>query len=182
MKRAYLTNGSVNEVNVTDDSIRVDVGTYVYLSGLLGEDYCYLLLGTEIIKVLGYHLDNVLLVQRGMFGTTRRYWPQGTILKYTLTHQEIIDTINYTPLSINATGILKYSNGILARIQQNILGMGGIQVIQSGEVFTIQDANLTAGCAVGVNPPKIPVWLQPYIWDDSADEIVDDTIQNIEYI
>lgn len=162
MKRAYLANGTLAAQAATKDNVLVlDSATWTYLSNLLGTDYCYLVVGRkEVVKVQGLEAPNIALVVRGLEGTCRSGWPNGTSIGYGLTQSEIDDAVTYVGYTISPIYPMVDNNGVLSYDEVIITGIGGADVEGSDEgIWMIQDAT-DLGCCdplVPQVPPDIPL-------------------------
>lgn len=153
MKRAYLADGVLTkDAQVADNTLTVDSALYNYISGLLGADYCYLTLGSEIVKVLDTQAPNTLLVSRAV-GGIRKSHLAGQRIVYTLSANELADATIASALTLTASGALELDVNNLAYPQIKIFTFGGI----TADGMLIQDIPDNAGCCAGdTNPPTIP--------------------------
>ena len=162
MKRAYLVNGTLAAQAATADSVlQLDNATWTYLNGLLGTDYCYLVIdGEEVVKVLGVQAPNIAMVVRGLEGTLRHGWPVGTTIKYGLTESEINDAVAYVGCTVTAVYPMQNNGGQLSYAELQFAGFGGVTVDGKDEgIWMIQDITGPAGCCsiVPAVPPPIPI-------------------------
>ena len=162
MKRAYLANGTLAAQAATKDNVfTLDNATWAYLNGLLGKDYCYLVVnGKEVVKVLGVEAPNIAMVERGLEGTTRHGWPSGTLIGYGLTASEINDAVTYKGYTITASFPMLNSSGRLSYSDMQLAGIGGVTVDGNNKGgWMVQDITGPAGCCslVPSEPPPIPL-------------------------
>lgn len=163
MKRAYLANGTTSGIaKTTDKYIGVDAATWSYLSGLLGTDYCYLVLGgIEVVKVMGVFTGNALLVQRGIDSTEIGVWPSGTSIGYGLTQAEINDATSFVGYSlVGVNGITV--GATISYADFTLEGVGGAAVEGAGSNWIIEDST-ELGCVsiAGEQPYPLPLtWQQ----------------------
>ncbi len=171
MKRAYLTNGTISKaVKTTDNYIGVDAATWTYLSGLLGIDYCYLVLGeTEIVKVLGTFAGNTLLIKRGIDDTEISVWPIGTSIGYELTQAEITDATSFVGYSLVGINAITVGSSI-AYADFTLEGIGGATVKGTGSNWIIEDST-ELGCVsiAGEQPYPLPLSWQQLRIEESFD-------------
>ena len=161
MIRAYLANGTLAApADTRDSTMTLDSTTWAYLSGILGADYCYLVVGCqEVVKVMGLEAPNIALVQRNIDGTRRRTWPNGTSIAYSLTEAEINDAVTAIGNTITVAGALTEDNGVIAYEALNLVGIGGCTVHGDDEgIWMIQSLiGATGRCSIaGESPPPIP--------------------------
>ncbi len=163
MKRAYLANGTLAApANPKANTLTLDATTWAYLNGLLGTDYCYLVVnGQEVVKVQSLEAPNLALVVRGLEGTQRSTWPTGTSIAYGLTQSEIDDAVAYIGYSINAQYPLLDTNGVLSYDEMQLAGIGGC-IVGGDDAggWIIQSIPANAGCYDPLNPdlpPPIPL-------------------------
>jgi hypothetical protein len=162
VKRAYLVNGTLAQPATAPENIfALDATTWAYLDGLLGTDYCYLVVQKkEVVKVIGLQTPNIALVERGIDSTQRRTWPVGSTIAYGLTEAEINDAVTYVGLSLTVNQPLQENDGVISYPEMQILGIGGCTVDGSDEgIWMIQDIPDNVGCCslAGQAPPPIPL-------------------------
>jgi hypothetical protein len=181
VKRAYLTNGYLTQqASPKDNLLYVDSATYDYLSGLLGVDYCYLMLNTaEVVKVLGVTAPNTLMVVRDVEGTERKVGLVGASIRYAATASETVDAVQFTGYRIKVGYTLRLIDGVLSYGPVNIDTLGGVSIdgtLESG--WYIRDIPDNMGCLCGEGgdiPLPIPYIYSKYrITDDQSIRVMDD--------
>lgn len=139
--------------------IAVDGLLYTYLqTNLPDHKWTYLEIKSgplaEIVRVEGISPPNFLVVSRGRDGTKPLAFPQGATLRYVPTAEAIRETV-IPNLSITATGVVSYYQGVFNVSPLSIVGLGGAL---SGGIFTAHGQ----GCGVCEEAPEIPDNLKPY--------------------
>ena len=162
MKRAYLVNGTLSlQAAPKDNTLALDSVTWTYLQGLLGTDYCYLVVNKrEVVKVQSVEAPNLALVVRGLEDTRRESWPINTPIRYGLTQSEIDDAVTFSGLQLTVEAPLQNNNGVLSYTELQLAGIGGCTVDGTDEgIWMIQDIPANAGCCsiAGQTPPPIPL-------------------------
>jgi hypothetical protein len=159
VKRAYLANGNVvTLVNAKDNTLALDSITWDYISNLLGGDYCYLVIDKrEVVRVQSLQAPNLALVIRGVDGTNRITWPNGTHIGYELTNAEIADAVTYIGISLDVQYPLVIHNGVLTYANFRLAGIGGVSVAGNEGEWLVQDIPDNAGCAASSVAPPIPL-------------------------
>lgn len=163
MKRAYLADGVLTtNADPKDATLALDSATWTYLNGLLGTDYCYLVVGgREVVKVQSVEAPNLALVVRGQENTKREQWPVNSSVMYGLTQSEIDDAVTVVGYSITAEYPMVLSNGVLSYTDLELAAIGGITVGGDDEGgWMIQKITGPAGCynpLAPATPPDIPL-------------------------
>lgn len=152
--------------------VRVDLELYaVIYTNLPDHKWTYLEIRAdslvEIVRVVGHIFPDQLILQRGRDGTKPLAFPAGAIVKYVPTAEAIRDTV-IPNLSVAASGIISYHDGVFDVPPLSIVGLGGAL---SGGIFTQHGQ----GCGRCEDTPAIPDSLRAYrIVADGNFRITDD--------
>lgn len=171
MKRAYLLAGKLVAPLLPKENVAVvDHDTWDYLDGLLGTDYCYIVIdSTEVVRVIGTVAGNTLLLARAKAIT--HIWPAEASITYNLTAEEVKDTVVEQTLTLTSSGVISLTDGTVDYPIVTLAAIGGIS--NSGNAsFTLTDTQgYSCDCA---GPPSIPLVYERLRIADSGYRVTDD--------
>lgn len=177
MKRAYLASGQlIQQAAINSNALYVDTSTYAYLFGLLGTDYCYLMLNSaEVVKVIGFIAPNGLRVVRNVESTQQTLGLVGAKIKYAATVSELKDAVQPIGWKFIPSYTLNFTDGVLRYGPTNVDTLGGVEIDgQDTENWYIRDIPDNIGCACD-EPELIPeIYLKVRITDDQSVRVMDD--------